>query len=167
MKFDGLLWSKNKFVQKIHSFSWNIIYRVFKFQLIVWKFTKLLMSLYHFSRYNSSVFSLSQTLHNFYKSSPARCKFSDFLLLGLKFTKFLMSFFKQKVSFSSKVGSFFSVMRDNSSVLFSTSKCKFSDLSLLALKFTKFHFWNQESVFLQTLYHSSVLWDITLLYLLI
>ena len=60
----------------------------------------------------------AQTLHTFYKSSPSKCKFSDFPLLGLKFTKFLMSFFKQKVSFSSKFGSFFSVMRDNSSVLF-------------------------------------------------
>ena len=61
---------------------------------------------------------LAQTLHTFYKSSPLKCKFLDFLLLGLKFTKFLMSFFKQKVSFSSKFGSLFSVMRDNSSVLF-------------------------------------------------
>ena len=42
----------------------------------------------------------------------------DFPLPELKFTKFLMSFFKQKVSFSSKCGSLFSVMRDNSSVLF-------------------------------------------------
>ena len=63
-------------------------------------------------------FFLAQTLHNFYKSSPSKCKFLDFLLLGLKFTKFLMSFFKQKVSFSSMFGSLFSVMRDNSSVLF-------------------------------------------------
>ena len=42
---------------------------------------------------------LAQTLHTFYKSSPSKCKFSDFPLLALKFTKFLMSFFKQKVSF--------------------------------------------------------------------
>ena len=54
----------------------------------------------------------AQTLHTFYKSSPSKCKFSDFPLLGLKFTKRLMSFFKQKVSFSSKFGSFFSVMRE-------------------------------------------------------
>ena len=40
--------------------------------------------------------------------------FQTFLLFPLKFTKFLMSFFKQKVSFSSK----FCVMRDNTSVLF-------------------------------------------------
>ena len=61
---------------------------------------------------------LAQTLHTFYKSSPSKCKFSDFPLLRLKFTKFFMSFFKLKVSFSSKFRSFFSIMRDNSSVLF-------------------------------------------------
>ena len=61
---------------------------------------------------------LGQTLLIFYKSIPSRCKFSDFPLFALKFTKFPTSFFKQKVSFSSKFGSFFSVMRDHSSVLF-------------------------------------------------
>ena len=61
---------------------------------------------------------LAQTLHIFQKSTTSKWKFSDFSLLRLKFTKFLMLFFKWKVSFSSKFGSFFSVMRDNSSVLF-------------------------------------------------
>ena len=37
---------------------------------------------------------LAQTLHTFYKSSPSKCKFSRFSLIRLKFTKFLMSFFK-------------------------------------------------------------------------
>ena len=60
---------------------------------------------------------LAQTLCTFDKSSPSKCTFADFPLLALKFTKFFMSFFKQKVSFSSKFGSVFSVMRDNSSVL--------------------------------------------------
>ena len=76
-----------------------------------------LCHLNHFSRHNSSVFFLAQT-YNFYKSSSSKCKFSDFLLLGLKFTKFLMSLFKQNVSFSSKFGSLFNVMRDYSSVFF-------------------------------------------------
>ena len=44
---------------------------------------------------------VAQTLRTFYKSSPSKCKFSDFLLLRVKFTEFLMSFFKWKVSFSS------------------------------------------------------------------
>ena len=61
---------------------------------------------------------LAQTLHTFDKNIPSKYKFSDFTLLELKSIKFLMSFFKQKVSFSSKLGSLFSVMRDNSSALF-------------------------------------------------
>ena len=103
-----LLVSKIWKVQKVEIW-WATFVQLTNFQLLVWKFTKLLMSLYHFSRHSSSVFFLAQTLHNFYKSSPSKCKFLDFLLLGLKFTKFLMSFFKQKVSFSSKFGSLNSV----------------------------------------------------------
>ena len=90
----------------------------------------------------------AQTLHTFYKSSPSKCQFSDFPLLGLKSTNFFMSFLKQKVSFSSKFGSSFSVMRDNYSVRFadplyvieksSTSNCKLSNLPLVTLIFTKF-----------------------------
>ena len=62
--------------------------------------------------------SLAQTLHIFDRNIPSKCKFSDFPLLKLKFTKLFMSFFKQKVSFSSMSGSLLSVMRDNSSALF-------------------------------------------------
>ena len=61
---------------------------------------------------------LAQTLQTFDKNMPSKCKFSDFLLLELKFIKFLLSFFKQKMTFYSKFGSLFSVMRDNSSALF-------------------------------------------------
>ena len=64
----------------------------------------------HFSRHNPSVF-FSQTLHTFGKSSPSKCKFSDFSLLAIKFAKFLMSFSKEKVSFSSIFGLLFIVMR--------------------------------------------------------
>ena len=64
--------------------------------------------------------------------------FQTFPLLELKLTKFLMLFFKQKVSFLSK----FCVMRDNSSLLFiaetlsainkrNPSKCTFLDFCLL------------------------------------
>ena len=106
-----------------------------------------------FSRHNSSVLFLAQILHTFYKSVPSKCKFSDFPLL--KLAKFLMSFFKQKVRFSSKFGSFFSVIRDNASSLFQLKLYMLlvylttlnqhirlaiilSDLPLLTLKFTKF-----------------------------
>ena len=90
---------------------------------------------------------VAQRLHTFDKNIPSECRFSDFPLPELKFIKFLMSFFKQKVSFSSKCGSLFSVMRDNSSVLFHLKlicfrqkepiKCKFSDFQLLASKLIK------------------------------
>ena len=122
-----------------------------------------------FSQHSSSVFFFAQTSHTFYKSSPSKCKFSDFPFPLLKFTKFLISFFKQKFSFSSKFGSFFSVMRDHSSVLFlaetlyvigkiSTSKCKLSDLPLVTLKFTKFlmSFLEPSISFLSDFGHSSV-----------
>ena len=83
----------------------------------MWKFTKLLMSF--FSTQLLYIF-LAQTLHTFHKSSPSKCKFSDFQQLELKSTNFLMSFS------------------------------------------------NKKSVFLQTLHHSSVSWDmITLPYFFI
>ena len=44
--------------------------------------------------------------------------FGDFWVLGSKLTKFL-SFLKQQIGFSSNFTSFFSIMRNNSSVLFS------------------------------------------------
>ena len=95
-------------------------------------------------------------------------EFSDFPLIGLNFTKFLMPFFKQKISF-------FSVVRDISYVLFQlklymllAKVAQFLDLPLLALNSpnSSCHFWNQESVFLQTLHHirhnSSVLFNLNL-----
>ena len=54
----------------------------------------------HFFRAQLLCNFLAETLHTFYKSSQSKCKLSYIPLLGLKFTKFLMSFFKQKVSFS-------------------------------------------------------------------
>ena len=71
---------------------------------------------------------LAQTLDIFDKNIPPKRKFSDFSLLNLKFTNFLMSYFKQKKSFSSKFGSILSVMRDNSAVLFSWNFQTFSFL---------------------------------------
>ena len=65
----------------------------------------------------------AQTLHTFYKSIPWKCRFSDFPLLALKFTKFLMSFLEPRVSFSSNFASLFSFMRHNSSVLFHLNIC--------------------------------------------
>ena len=61
---------------------------------------------------------LAQALHTFEKDTPSKAKILNFSLLELKFIKFIMSFFKQKTSFSLNFGSLFSVMRDKSSVLF-------------------------------------------------
>ena len=61
---------------------------------------------------------LVQIFYTFDENISSKFTFSDFSLLKLKYIKFLMSFFKQKVSFSSKFGSLFSVMKDNSAALF-------------------------------------------------
>ena len=66
---------------------------------------------------------LAQTLHTFNKTSPIKCKVSDFPLFRLKFTKLLKSVFKWKVSFSSNFPSLFSVMRHNSSLHFHLNLC--------------------------------------------
>ena len=50
--------------------------------------------------------------------SPVNLKFGDFQVLWWKFPKFLMSFWKVKVSFSSSFASIFTVIKHNSSVLF-------------------------------------------------
>ena len=61
---------------------------------------------------------LVSTSHTFYKCSTSKCKFSDFPMLALKFTKFFISFLEARVSFSSNFASHFCVMRHNFSVLF-------------------------------------------------
>ena len=62
---------------------------------------------------------LAQRLHIFYNGSPEKCTVLDFPLLTLKFTKFLMPFFKQKVNFFfSRFPYIFGVIGDNSTVLF-------------------------------------------------
>ena len=65
-------------------------------------------SISHFSQQNSSVF-FSSNITYFRQSSLSKSKCSVFPPLALKFTKFLMSVFKQKASFSSKFGLLFSV----------------------------------------------------------
>ena len=61
---------------------------------------------------------LVQILHTFDKYIPSNFRPPNFSLLELKYIKFLTLIFKQKVSLSSKFGSLFSVMRDNSSAFF-------------------------------------------------
>ena len=64
------------------------------------------------------LYFFSSKITYFQQNSPSKRKFSDFSLLELKFTKLLMSFFKQKGSFSSKFESLLSVMGDNLPVFF-------------------------------------------------
>ena len=120
LKFDRLLLSKNTFLQLEHyipKIYLTLLSTTFvKIHQIYYVILETIYKSFFTTQFLCIIFAQLQT---FYKSSPSKCKFSDFPLLGLKFTNFLMSFFKQKVSFSSKFGSFFSVMRDNSSVLFS------------------------------------------------
>ena len=131
-----------KHIQRIYLTLLSTTLKVHQFSYVIFEIIG------HFLRHNSSLFFLAQTLHNFDKNVPAKCKFSDFSLLELKFTKFLMSFFKQKVIFFQS----WIILQCHERSLFctflaanlyaidksGTSKCKFSHLSLLALKFTKF-----------------------------
>ena len=64
------------------------------------------------------LYFFSSNITTFYKSSPSKCKFSDFPLLGLKFTNFLMSFFQTKSQIFFKLWTIFSIMKHNSLVFF-------------------------------------------------
>ena len=61
---------------------------------------------------------LAETLHTLDKKNPIKVQIFRVFTAWLKFIKILMSFFKQKVRFSSKFGSPFSAMRGNTSALF-------------------------------------------------
>ena len=160
MKFDGLLWSKKQIPSAKTLYTEDLTKITFKYlcgnspnSLCQFWNHKSFFTIQHLCIF------LAQTLHTFYCSSPSKCKFSDFPLLSLKFTKFLMSFLEPRISFSSNFASLFSVMRHNSSVLFHKSlyalhkgsplKCKFSDFRLLVWKLTKFlmSFFKPRSVF--------------------
>ena len=88
-------------------------------------------------------------------------------MLWWKFAKFLMSFSKQQVSFSSNFASLFNVMRDNSSVLFQLKQytlCSKVECSGQNVSNSLCQFWNDKAISLQILYPSSVSWKITPLY---
>ena len=94
-----------------------------------------------------------------------------------KFAKLLMLFCKAQVSFPSNFASIFSAIKYHSSLLFLAQtlhtsfkrrplKCKFLTLLSVRVKNTAncwCQFWNNKSIPLQILYHSSLLWQITLL----
>ena len=122
------------------------------------------------------LYYFSSNVNTFDQNVPSKCKFSDFSLLKLNFIKFFLSFFKQKVSFSLNFELLFSVMRDNSSVLFlaetvhdldkvhnfrikvhnfriSTAHVKFHQICILidSLKYIKFQQGSTEKLYPMTL----------------
>ena len=109
LKFTGLHLSKNTFLQLKHTEDLSNV--IFSYLC-----ENSPNSVRHFWNYKSFFTTqflciiLSQALHTFDKNISSKCKFSDFPLLELKLIKCL-SFFKQKVSFSSKFESLFNVMR--------------------------------------------------------
>ena len=115
LKFDGLLFSK-KYIPSPKTLYTRDLSNI-TFNYLCENSPNSLCYFWNHKTFFLCIF-LAQTLHTFDKSSSPKCRFPDFSLLALNFTKFLMSFFKQKVTCSPKFGSFFSVMRDNSSVLF-------------------------------------------------
>ena len=60
----------------------------------------------------------SSNLVYFELKEPIKKNFSNFWMVGWKFTKFLMPYLKLQLSFSSNFASLFIVTKDNSSVLF-------------------------------------------------
>ena len=136
------LYKKSPSRWDFQTFDWVKIYQIphVMFETASQFFFKLCITVQYHQRCLVYII-LAQTLHTFDKNIPSKGTFSDFSL-KLKFIKFLMSFFKQKVNFSLNLESLFSVMRDNSSVLFlvktvhdldkrSSSKCKILDFRLL------------------------------------
>ena len=75
-------------------------------------FFKVWITLQCHERYCTFLF---ETLHSIDKSNTSKWKFSDFRLLAWKLTKFLISFFKPRVSFLLNLASHFSVITHNSS----------------------------------------------------
>ena len=121
------------------------------------------------------------------KKSPLKCKFLRLSSARVKIVKFLMSILKRKVisslnnciilHFSPNFASLFSVMKNDSLYLFSSSNIYFAQKESIKVKlFGSFEclcqnlsnsscqFWNGKSIPLQILHHSSVSWKMSPLY---
>ena len=82
----------------------------------------------------------SPNLIYFGQKNPILVKFSNFSVVGWKFTKFLMSYLKPQSSFSLNFALLFSVMRGISSVLFlAETSYDLDKRSLSKFDFSKFH----------------------------
>ena len=101
-------------------------------------FNKFYMTLHCHEIYSPVIFQVKRYILCL-KGTSHGANFSDFLVLGSKFTK-LLSFLEQKISFSSKFSLLFRIMRHYSSIFFlaealytlsksSLSKYKFDEIS--------------------------------------
>ena len=109
LKFDGLLLSKKyipsakTYVQRIYlTLLSTICVKLPEIPYFIFE------TISHFLRHNSSVFFSSKITffrqkYRLLRYQTAKCKSSDFPLLVLKLTKFLMSFFQTKSQFFFKV----------------------------------------------------------------
>ena len=99
------------------------------------------------------------------KRIPSKSQFWHlFQVFWRKFAKFFMLFFKPQVSFSSNFAWYFSVMRDNSPVLFRSNFIYFAQKGPTKVKIIETfecldqnslnscHFWNNKSVFNRSLF---------------
>ena len=133
----------------------------------------------YFSQHNSSVFFSSNIIY-FLQKKPIKGKIFRLSAARVKVHLIPHVIFQTKSKFFFEVWIFFQchvcgiLLYSFAETLCaihksSTLKCKFSDLPLLALKFTKFFmsFLEPRVKFLRTLHHSSMSWDITLLYFFI
>ena len=134
-----------------------------------------------FSRHNFSVFFNSNITY-FLQKQPIKEHIFRLSTARVKVHQIPDDIFQIKSQFFFKVWIFFSVMKDNSSVLFSWNAICFwqrqqinvqifrvatARIKILRIPHVIFGTKRKELVFLQTLHHSSLSWDITLLYFLI
>ena len=127
----------------------------------MWKFTKFLIYVIFETNFHDTtrLHYFSSHITYFWQKYPIKVQIFRFFTIELKYIKFLMSFFTQKVSLSPKFGSLFSVIRNNFSVLFhvklyilltkGTHQVQISRLSTALMKINRIlcHFFSHESVF--------------------
>ena len=136
--------------------------------------------------YSSSVswktiplYFLAQTIYTLLKRSPVKWKFLRLSSARVKFCLTTYANFETTSRFLSKFFTPFSFMKDNSSVLFSSSNIYFAEKEHIKIKFfgtfkclgqnssnSSCQFWNDKSIPLQILHHSSFSWHITPLWIL-
>ena len=117
MKFNGLHLSKKYIPSAKTLYAEDLFY----FQLLVWKFTKLLTSfcnhkvIFHDA---TCLYYFSSNITYFWQKYSIKVEIFRFLTIRVKIHQISRVIFQAKSKFFSKFGSRFSVMTDNSSVRF-------------------------------------------------